>query len=130
MILLDTHVWLWLNGAVKKIPPELLKLLSPRDQSVYLSAASVWEIGIKYSLGKLVLPDPPEIFIPACLEENGINALPVRHDHAIRAASLPRHHRDPFDRMLVAQAQLETLKLVTTDSWISSYDVETLWRPA
>ncbi|HYG63760.1 MAG TPA: type II toxin-antitoxin system VapC family toxin [Thermoanaerobaculia bacterium] len=128
MILLDTHVWLWLNIAVEEIPSEILKTLKQREQKIYLSAASAWEIAIKHASGKLPLPLPPEAYIPSRMEMNGILPLPILHGHAVKAASLPPHHRDPFDRMLIAQAQVENLRLVTADPWMSDYDVEILWR--
>lgn len=126
MILLDTHVWLWLNSAVEKIPREVLRIIT-EERDVYLSAASAWEISIKHATGKLKLPVRPEEYIPSRMEANGLIALPIRHEHAIQAAALPLHHRDPFDRMLVAQARMEELKLVTADSWIRDYQVEVLW---
>jgi PIN domain nuclease of toxin-antitoxin system len=99
---------------------------SPRNQ-VFLSPASSWEIAIKYATGKLSLPEPPDVYISRRMVANGINPLPIQHDHAFRAAALPGHHRDPFDRMLIAQAQLEKMKLVTVDDKLKEYDVEILW---
>jgi PIN domain nuclease of toxin-antitoxin system len=127
MILLDTHVWLWLNGAVERLSPEALDLLSAPDQELYLSAASAWEIGIKFASGKLTLPAPPSEYVPLRMEDNGIRTLPIRQQHALQAASLPLHHRDPFDRLLIAQAQLENLHLMTVDRHLSLYDVSILW---
>ncbi|HKH45363.1 MAG TPA: type II toxin-antitoxin system VapC family toxin [Thermoanaerobaculia bacterium] len=127
MILLDTHVWLWLNGAVERLSPEVLDLLSAPSSDIYLSAASAWEIGIKVSTGKLVLPVAPEEYIPLRMVDNGVRPLPILHQHALRAAALPLFHKDPFDRLLVAQAQVEKLKLVTVDRHLADYDVEILW---
>ncbi|HEY0780864.1 MAG TPA: type II toxin-antitoxin system VapC family toxin [Thermoanaerobaculia bacterium] len=127
MILLDTHAWLWLNGAVEKLPRGLRATLERADQPIYLSAASAWEIAIKYRAGKLTLPLPPEEYLSARLEENGVASLPIRQSHALRAAALPLHHRDPFDRILVAQAQIEELTLVTADPVLSKYEVKILW---
>jgi PIN domain nuclease of toxin-antitoxin system len=127
MILVDTHVWLWLNGSVERLSSDALALLSSPEIEVYLSAASVWEIGIKYAAGRLVLPLPPEEYIAKRLMDNGINPFPIRHGHALRAASLPLHHRDPFDRMLVAQAQMESFTLMTADGLLGDYDVEIFW---
>jgi PIN domain nuclease of toxin-antitoxin system len=94
---------------------------------VYLSAASSWEIAIKVGLGKLKLPQPPARYVPSRLAEQGMTALPVEHAHALRVADLPPLHPDPFDRLLVAQAQIERMTLMTADSLILAYDVETLW---
>lgn len=126
-ILIDTHVWLWLNGDVGRLSDDSMELLASPENEIYLSAASTWEIGIKCSAGKLTLPLPPEIYIPTRLMDNGIRSLPIRQDHTLRAAALPGHHRDPFDRMLVAQAQIEGLELMTVDRHIGAYEVELLW---
>jgi PIN domain nuclease of toxin-antitoxin system len=130
MILLDTHVWLWLNGALERIPAPLLEILSDRREEVFFSAVCAWEIGIKHAGGRLSLPDPPETYIPERLKSNGFRSLAIQQRHALRAASLPLHHRDPFDRMLVAQAQLENLRLVTADPLLSRYPVDILWGVA
>lgn len=127
MILVDTHVWLWLNGSVERLSADALELLSSPETEVYLSAASAWEIGIKHNSGRLILPLPPDEYIASRLTDNGISPLPIHHGHALRAASLPFHHRDPFDRMLVAQAQVEGFKLMTADRVLVQYDVEILW---
>ena len=127
MILIDTHVWLWLNGAVERLSAEALETLSSPETAVYLSAASVWEIGIKFATGRLVLPLAPEEYIVSRLAENGISPLPIHQEHALRAASLPPHHRDPFDRMLVAQAKVEGFKLMTVDRILAEYEVEIFW---
>ncbi len=127
MILLDTHVWLWLNGAAERLSSEVLDLVSSPAANVYLSAASAWEIGIKVSTGKLTLPAAPTDYIPLRMADNGVKPLPIRHRHALQAAALPLFHKDPFDRLLIAQAQLEKLKLVTVDRRFADYDVEILW---
>src|SRR6185503_1297311 len=86
-----------------------------------------WEIAIKVAIGKLTLPDKPARYVPSALAVQGMNALPVEHSHALRVADLPPLHADPFDRMLVAQAQLERMTLLTADPAILAYDVRTLW---
>jgi prevent-host-death family protein len=93
----------------------------------FLSAASAWEIAIKVGLGKLKLPEPPARYVPARLAEQGMDALPIDHGHALRVAELPDHHADPFDRLLVAQAQLERMTLMTADPQLLAYEVDTLW---
>lgn len=98
------------------------------DNELLLSAASSWEIAIKSALGKLNLPEPPEVYVPSRMKRSGVDALPIQHSHALRVASLPAHHRDPFDRLLVAQAALEGLSLVSADPVFDLYDVN-LIRP-
>lgn len=97
------------------------------EGEVYLSVASIWEIAIKFSLGKLPLPEPVEKFIPRRLQTDAISPLPIRLEHVLWVAKLPWHHRDPFDRLLVAQAQSEGLSLVTADPQLRAYDLEVLW---
>lgn len=125
-ILLDTHVWLWLNGAVERLSEPARELLAEGEQRLYLSAASTWEIAIKHASGKLRLPQPPEHFIPSTLAENDVRPLAIHQAHTWRAAALPLHHRDPFDRMLIAQAQTEGLRLMTADSKLERYEVDLL----
>ena len=124
-ILLDTHVWLWLQAEPERLSPRTLGVLSDRQNEVFLSAASAWEIAIKHGLGKLELPHPPEDYLPERLTRNGFEPLAVEHRHALRVASLPAHHRDPFDRILVAQAQIEELELMTVDQRLELYEVAT-----
>ena len=103
-------------------------LLIDPDNALFLSAASSWEIAIKWALGKLPLPAPPEEYVPKCLERQGVVGFPVQHRHALHTAKLPHHHRDPFDRLLIAQAQIESLTLLTSDKQLGKYDgVDLLW---
>lgn len=125
-ILLDTHVWLWLQSDPERVRGDVLDLLRDPSNALYLSAASGWEIAIKYALGKLPLPEPPATYVPSRLEISGVTSLPVTMRHALRVEGLPAHHRDPFDRLLVAQAQLEELTLTTADPQLRSYEVELL----
>lgn len=121
--LLDTHCWLWLQTTPERLSPEVLSLFEDPANDLFLSAASSWEIAIKYGLGKLSLPEPPSRYVPRRMTASGCRGLAVEHGHALRVAELPPHHRDPFDRVLVAQAQLENLELVTVDPLFLSYDV-------
>lgn len=125
-ILLDTHVWLWMNGAVERLSQSARELLAEGEQELYLSAASTWEIAIKHAAGKLELPQAPDRYIPATLAENDVKPLAIHQAHTWRAAALPFHHRDPFDRMLVAQAQAEGLRLMTADDQLEPYEVPLL----
>ena len=126
--LLDTHVWLWLTTEPEMVKPETLAELSRSDSVLHLSVASAWEIGIKFTLGKLDLPQPPELFIPSRLARDRISNLSVELAQVLRAAALPLMHKDPFDRLLVAQAQLLGLRLVSRDAWVQQYEVD--WLPA
>lgn len=125
-LLLDTHVWLWLQTTPERIHVSALEQLADSANDLLFSAASAWEITIKYGLGKLPLPDPPARYVEVRMARSGTKPLPVLHAHATRVAELPELHRDPFDRLLVAQAQLEDAVLVTVDEQVLQYDVETL----
>ncbi len=102
-------------------------IMGTPDTEVLVSAASGWEIALKLALGHLALPDHPERFIPAELARNGMTSLPVRMDHVLRVAALPEHHRDPFDRLLVAQAQAEGIPIVSGNPQVAMYALEVLW---
>jgi PIN domain nuclease of toxin-antitoxin system len=124
-LLLDTHCWLWLQTSPERIARRTLSLLEDPDNEILLSAASSWEIAIKYALGKLPLPEPPERYVPSRMLASGTRGLGIEHAHALRVAELPPIHRDPFDRLLVAQAQLEKLVLITENPQLEKYDVTT-----
>ena len=122
-LLLDTHCWLWMVAASHRLDEATRSLLLDEDNDLLLSAASSWEIAIKHALGKLPLPAPPAEYVPSRMIATGVAGLPVEHRHALRVAALPPHHRDPFDRLLVSQAQLEGLTLLTADPQLEAYDV-------
>ena len=98
-------------------------LLSSDEHRLYLSVASMWEIAIKYAVGKLRLPEPPASYVPSRLVAMGVHTLPIGQEHALHVATLPLHHRDPFDRLLIAQAQLEDFAILTSDPHFAAYDV-------
>jgi PIN domain nuclease of toxin-antitoxin system len=125
-LLLDTQIWLWMLAAPERFSAEGRAVVESGSTELLLSAASSWEIAIKYSIGKLPLPEAPEEYIPRLLRQTRTDALPVQHSHALRVASLPLYHRDPFDRLIIAQAQLEGLALMAVDSHFREYDVEVL----
>lgn len=126
-LLIDTECWLWSLTTPERLSEEARILLAERANAILLSAASAWEIAIKAALGKLSLPTSPEEYVPARMAAQGIEPLPVTHAHALRVYALPAIHRDPFDRLLIAQAQLESLTILTADQCIESYDVPTVW---
>lgn len=125
-VLVDTHVWLWWLNEPGRLNADATALLADRGNTVYLSAASVWEIVVKHGLGKLTLPAAPEKFIPQAMAEDGLAGLAIEHAHVLRVGHLPLHHRDPFDRVLIAQAQVEALPLLTADPLFDPYDVTIL----
>ena len=121
--LLDTHVLLWWIFSEGHLSENALNLMSNPENALYWSAASSWEISIKYNLGKLELKQPPDKMIPEQLYINNILSLSIRDEHAFLAGLLPDIHKDPFDRMLVAQAIIEKLKIISTDPVLSRYDI-------
>lgn len=118
-ILLDSHVALWWLEGSASLGVQARQLIEHADEA-YFSAVTPWELGIKRALGKLTMPDG----LVHALQSGGFIPLSITAGHAERASALPGHHRDPFDRMLVAQAQLEALALVSADQTIRDYDVE------
>jgi len=123
-LLLDTHLVLWwMAGEASRISKKALAALGSEGIDPIVSAVTVWEAAIKRGLGKLEAPDD----LLAQLEGAGVELLPITARHADLVASLPLHHRDPFDRLLVAQATVEGLALVTDDESIRRYDVEVIW---
>jgi PIN domain nuclease of toxin-antitoxin system len=124
-ILLDTQVFLWLQSAPARLG-EQLRLLEDRRNELIVSAVSSWEIAIKYRLGRLVLPESPERYVPERLRIMGAKGLSIEHTHALAVAALPPLHRDPFDRLLVAQAGLLDLPVMTADPMIVQYPVATI----
>lgn len=125
-VLLDTQVWVWMLAAPERLSPATVRLVESVDNELLLSAASAWEIAIKTALGKLQVPGPPAKVVPDLMRRVGVTALPVFHHHALHVATLPPHHRDPFDRLLVAQAQLEHLPILTADRSFDRYDVDVI----
>jgi len=124
-LLLDTHVFLWLQTEPERLG-EHLHLVEDRRNDLLVSAASSWEIAIKYQLGKLPLPEAPERYVPRRVRAIGAHAIAVEHSHALAVANLPALHRDPFDRLLVAQALLLQLTIVTADPAVADYPAPTI----
>ena len=125
-ILLDTHVWLWLISEPKRIGRSAMKLLESPANDLYLSAISAWEIAIKFAAGRLSLPGKPADLITAWMAATDATPLSVEHRHALSIVSLPLHHRDPFDRMLIAQARVEGMPIMTCDPAFDAYDVKVI----
>lgn len=123
-LLVDTQCFLWMTAAPGRFRASTRQLLQSRATTLYFSAASAWELAIKCGLGKLQLPEAPAAYVEARLKLTRTTPLPLALAHALRVADLPAHHRDPFDRLLVAQAQIEKLAILTADRQLSSYDIE------
>ena len=126
-VLLDSHTLLWWLADDKRLSKKARSAIAKSDATVFVSAASVWEIAIKISLGKLDDPSGALHRFPLILRERGLTELPISAAHAVEAASLPRKHRDPFDRMLVAQSRVEGLPLVSDDPVLKQYGARILW---
>jgi PIN domain nuclease of toxin-antitoxin system len=124
-VLLDTHTLLWALTDGSKLSERVRKLLP--QASTWFSVASLWEILIKSQIGKIPLPRPTGPFVIDKLRLNGVQILPVTSDHVLRIESLPMHHSDPFDRILIAQSLEEKLPLVTADRVFAPYQVEVIW---
>lgn len=126
-LLLDTHTFLWWCADDARLSEPARQGIADAENEVYLSAASSWEIAIKTRIGKLDLGEAPETFMLRMLEHHAFGVLPISLRHTLRDYDLPTHHSDPFDRLLVAQAQLDALTLVTDDGKIARYAVTCLW---
>jgi PIN domain nuclease of toxin-antitoxin system len=126
-VLLDTHAFLWWIGDDPRLSERAREMLSDGDNDLVFSAASGWEIAIKARLGLLHVPGDLNTYLFRQLTENYTSVLPVHLSHALRVHALPEHHRDPFDRLLVAQAIVEEIPLLSADPRIARYPVEVVW---
>ena len=124
-MLLDTHIFLWLQSEPERLGPHLALVEDDRTQ-LLVSAATAWELAIKVGIGRLQLPEPLETYVPSRIEAIGARSIPVEHAHALAVAALPPLHRDPFDRMLLAQAVALGVPLITADAVVDSYPVDTI----
>ena len=125
-LLLDTHIFLWYISGDSRLPVNILEEIRNVDNEVYLSVVSLWEIIVKYQLGKLPLPQTPEIYIPIQREKHLISSLPLDEVSVSNLSKLPQAHRDPFDRMLICQAIEHGLTITTIDESICSYPIAVL----
>lgn len=126
-LLLDTHTFLWWNTDDPQLSWRAREMISDGRNEIFLSAASVWEISIKTAKGKLVLPEPPAQYISNRISLYQLHPLPVQIHHAVQVYNLPMHHADPFDRLLVAQSQIESMPLISVDADIRRYEVKVVW---
>lgn len=126
-ILLDTQAFLWLIADSPSLSKKAKKFFLDQDNDLFLSLASIWEIAIKMSLGKLKLQQPIEKFIPTQLQENSIFQLEINFRHVVGVTKLPFHHRDPFDRLIISQAIQENLPILSNDAAFDTYNIQRLW---
>lgn len=125
--LLDTHTFLWWNMDDAQLSSLAKELISDSNNEIFLSAASAWEIAIKTARGRLTLPEDPTRYISNRLSLHGFQALPVQINHAVHVYKLPMYHADPFDRLLIAQSQIEAMPLISVDVDIRRYELEVVW---
>ena len=126
-LLLDTHTFLWFCQDDPSLSATAKVLIEDAGNRKLVSVASCWEIGIKAGLGKLRFGEPSSVYIPAAVSRTGFELLPISLAHATAVESLPGHHRDPFDRLLIAQVMIEAIPIVSVDSQLDAYGVTRLW---
>lgn len=129
-VVIDTHAFLWFANGDSQLSSTARELIADRTSTRYLSTASLWEVAIKVSIGKLTLTVPFDILVPAVVEANGLELLPISMAHASGVSKLGfprRDHRDPFDRLIVSQCQVENLPLVSIDDKLDAYEIRREW---
>lgn len=126
-LLLDTHTLLWFALGDAQLSASARQLIDDPANTKFVSPATYWEIAIKISIGKYVLHEPYEVFFDRAIRQNGFLILPIEPRHTSALTSLPYHHRDPFDRLMVAQAMTEGLSLVSIDAVLDAYPIQRLW---
>jgi PIN domain nuclease of toxin-antitoxin system len=125
--LIDTHCWLWAVMSPDRLSPKAISMIESATNKVVLSCVSTLEIAIKVSIGKLHLSEPAHDFVYSQMAALSMTSLPVYLSHSLRVSELPLHHRDPFDRLLVAQSQIERVPLMTADEALAAYDIDIIW---
>ena len=128
LYILDTHTFLWFILDAPRLTPVAKTLIEDGNNEIYVSMASLWEIAIKTSLNKLVLPVKFEDFIPEQVLANHMQILPIEVPHLHKVATLPFHHRDPFDRLIIAQSMVENMPIVGRDVVFSQYAIKQIWE--
>lgn len=126
-LLLDTHAFLWWVADDPQLSATAKNMIANSNNTIYFSVASAWEIIIKVGTGKLVLPENPEIYIPSRLISNQLETLPIFISHVLKINSLANFHKDPFDRLLIAQSLVENIPIITIDRLITQYPVKIIW---
>ena len=125
--LLDTHTWLWWHLDPDKLGSRAYNIIEDGSSNIYFSVVSAWEIVIKHGLQKLSLPLPPREYVPKRLEKSYMDILQIQLAHVLHIQKLPQHHKDPFDRLLIAQAQTEKLTLISCDQQFEPYELDLIW---
>jgi PIN domain nuclease of toxin-antitoxin system len=125
-ILIDTHIFIWIATEPERLSPRFIESIVDRQNSLFLSLASIWEIQIKVALGKLDLKGDLATIIDIQIEQNSIELLSIDLTHIYALSNLPAHHRDPFDRLIIAQSQVEKMTLATVDSAFERYEIDRL----
>ena len=126
-VLLDTATFLWAANDAPEFSAKAREIFADPENEIYLSSVSAWEIAVKYALGKLSLPEPPGRFVPRQRKQHGVDSLRLDEEAALHLSRLPLLHKDPFDRMLVCQAVVHHLAILTPDELIHQYPVRTIW---
>ncbi len=125
--IIDTHAVIWFITEDKELPQHVKSIIEDEENTCYVSIASLWEMGIKYALGRLELkPDLKMIF--ELIDKSGISILSITSAHVLMGTSLEFHHRDPFDRLIIAQAKHEGLKVISKDGVFKNYDINLIWK--
>ena len=127
IVLLDTHTFIWFDSEPAKLSPRAVQLLTDPNNQVFLSVASVWELVIKVASGKLTLRDEVRTIVEGQVTQNAVDLLDIRVDHALAVGTLPDVHKDPFDRILAAQALVESAVLLTRDPVFTRYPIQSDW---
>jgi PIN domain nuclease of toxin-antitoxin system len=125
--LLDTVAWLWSVYSEERLGDKARAILENRQEEIYLSAATSWELSIKMRLGKLNFPGPPALVVPAFMAKQGLRSIAITHLHGVKVYDLPLHHSDPFDRMIIAQAIVEQMTVLTSDRDFEKYPIDVVW---
>ena len=125
--MIDTHCWLWWHIETDKLSKKVFNLIENGDAVIYFSVVSAWEIVIKHNLKKIKLPMPPYDYIPKRLEISYMDLLKIQLEHTLQVEKLPDNHKDPFDRLLIAQAVTEGLSIISSDKQFQNYEVDIFW---
>ncbi len=126
-LLLDTHAFVWWESAPEKLPPSVISLCKDRSNALLLSMVAAWEIQIKSQLGRLKFATPLADVIENQIRSNGFQLLPIELAHVLALENLSWHHKDPFDRLLIAQAMVEGVPVISSDPMFAKYPIQVLW---
>lgn len=126
-LLIDTHALIWFINDNEKLPSKTKQIIENKDNDIYVSIASYWEIGIKKSIGRLDLNSDLETVFKI-IEETGFETLPITTNQILKNSGLKFHHQDPFDRIIIAQAMMEEMAIITKDSQFKNYNIPTIWK--